>query len=101
MPRDLGLEICIQKTYYIFSDTKVWETKKHHNHQIFECFMQRSIHLMRIMVNMYSTYHLYSASFRELVITLKFSPNIQVTIRIKAFFTCFQSLIFFKTTLES
>lgn len=50
--------------------------------------------------NIYKTHPLYSASFRELVITLQFSHNIQVTIRIKASFTYLQLLIFFNTSLE-
>lgn len=43
---------------------------------------------------------LYSASFRELVITFQFSHNIQVTIRMKASFTYLQSLIVFNKSPE-
>ena len=50
--------------------------------------------------NIYMTHPLYSASFRELVITLPFSHNIVVTIRIKASFKDLQTSIFFSVSPE-
>lgn len=50
--------------------------------------------------NIYMTQPLYSASFREVVITLPFPHNIQVTIRIKASFKDLQTLIFLNISPE-
>lgn len=96
--------ICTRKTSSVLLDSKIREEKGNTAFtNTLECFMQKrciSFDKNYGFHNIYKMHSLYSASFRELVITFQFSHNIQVIIRMKASFTKLQSLIVFNKSPE-